>query len=131
MSEIEKIGKSMAENQNTRMLLCPACRHSVSEAAENCPSCGHPFQPETRVIVSTHIWNPGIAALLSLVIPGLGQLYKGQVIRGILWFLIVVGAYGVFSWILFLPAFFLHFLCIANAAWSGGAKRRAMLQGRF
>lgn len=117
----------MAENQNTRMLLCPACRHSVSEAAENCPSCGHPFQPETRVIVSTHIWSPGIAALLSVVIPGLGQLYKGQVIRGILWFLFVGAAYAL----LILPGFFLHFLCIVNAAWSGGAKRRAMLQGRF
>jgi hypothetical protein len=28
-------------------------------------------------------WNPGIAAVLSFLIPGLGQMYKGQEINGL------------------------------------------------
>lgn len=26
------------------MLKCPACRHTVSSAADRCPSCGHPIK---------------------------------------------------------------------------------------
>lgn len=30
--------------------------------------------------------NPGTAAVLSFLLPGLGQLYNGTVFRGIFWF---------------------------------------------
>lgn len=34
-------------------------------------------------------WNPLIAAVLSLCIPGLGQLYKSQFLIAVIWFVAV------------------------------------------
>lgn len=55
--------------------------------------------------------SPTLAALLSVLIPGAGQLYTGNVVSAILWF-ILVGAGYVFL----LPGLFLHLCCIAFAA---------------
>jgi TM2 domain-containing membrane protein YozV len=43
--------------------------------------------------------NPSTAAILSLIIPGLGQLYNGKILRGIIWFFVGVanGAVWVMS----------------------------------
>ncbi|MGE0394319.1 MAG: DUF5683 domain-containing protein, partial [Vicinamibacterales bacterium] len=35
--------------------------------------------------------NPGIAAVLSLVLPGAGQVYNGDFLRAIVWFVITPG----------------------------------------
>jgi TM2 domain-containing membrane protein YozV len=35
--------------------------------------------------------DPGLAAVLSVIVPGVGQLYNGRILAGILW-LIPVGA---------------------------------------
>ena len=56
-------------------------------------------------------WNPGIAALLSLVIPGAGQMYKGQVVNGLVWLVFVAGGYMAFV----LPGSVLHLLRIIRA----------------
>jgi TM2 domain-containing membrane protein YozV len=53
-----------------------------------------------------------VAAVLSLVIPGAGQMYKGQVFNGLLW--LVVVAIGYFM--LIVPGLILHLLCILGAA---------------
>ncbi len=46
--------------------------------------------------------NPWIAAVLSLLIPGLGQIYNGRIIIGIIWLLVSgvswVGSIGFFGW---------------------------------
>ena len=42
-------------------------------------------------------WNPGTAAVLSFFIPGLGQLYKGQILDGFLYF--VCTAIGTLAFI--------------------------------
>jgi hypothetical protein len=55
--------------------------------------------------------SPAAAALLSLLMPGAGQVYTGRFIAGLLWFLLVSAGYT-----LFLPGLFLHLLCIASAA---------------
>jgi len=55
-------------------------------------------------------WSRFVAALLSLLIPGLGQLYKGQPIRGVLWFFLVAAAYTAG-----IPGFVLHVCCILGA----------------
>jgi TM2 domain-containing membrane protein YozV len=55
--------------------------------------------------------SPGVAALLSLVIPGAGQLYAGRFVSAILWFLFVTAGYA-----LILPGIFLHLMCIGAAA---------------
>lgn len=55
-----------------------------------------------------------LAAILSLFIPGLGQLYKGHFVQAILWFLVVGAAYGLLYWFIFAlvpncPAYHLYF----------------------
>ena len=47
--------------------------------------------------------NPGTAAVLSLLIPGIGQFYNGDFIRGIFWLIITpglwIGSGGTLGWI--------------------------------
>lgn len=56
-------------------------------------------------------WSPGLAAVLSLFLPGLGQLYKGQIINAIVWFFLVSLGYIA----LILPGLILHLFCIVGA----------------
>jgi TM2 domain-containing membrane protein YozV len=68
-----------------------------------------PAQPPSNVI----------AAVLSLVIPGAGQMYKGRIGLGVVWLAITLLAYVT----LLLPGMLLHFLCVFQAA--GMEPRRA------
>ena len=47
--------------------------------------------------------NPGLAAVLSLIIPGVGQIYNGRILAGILWLIITpglwIGSGGLLGWI--------------------------------
>ena len=56
--------------------------------------------------------NNVVAAVLSLVIPGAGQMYKGRFALGIVWLVLTVVAYIT----LLLPGMLLHFLCVFQAA---------------
>ena len=55
--------------------------------------------------------HAGIAALLSLVVPGAGQLYAGRPFSAVSWFVVVTLGY-----LLIVPGILLHILCIASAA---------------
>ena len=47
--------------------------------------------------------NPGTAAVLSAVVPGIGQIYNGTFWRGLFWLIITPGLWlgsgGVLGWI--------------------------------
>jgi TM2 domain-containing membrane protein YozV len=47
--------------------------------------------------------NAGNAAVLSLVLPGVGQIYNGDFLRGIFWFIVTpgfwIGSGGTLGWI--------------------------------
>ena len=47
--------------------------------------------------------NPGLAAVLSFFIPGVGQIYNGKILRGIFWLIVTPGVWigtgGLFGWI--------------------------------
>lgn len=47
--------------------------------------------------------NPGTAAVLSLIIPGVGQIYNGDFLRGIFWLIITPGFWlgtgGLLGWV--------------------------------
>ena len=47
--------------------------------------------------------NPGTAAVLSLIIPGIGQFYNGDFWRGIFWLIVTpgmwIGTGGLFGWV--------------------------------
>ena len=47
--------------------------------------------------------DPGVAAVLSLILPGVGQIYNGAFLRGLFWLLITPGFWfgtgGLFGWV--------------------------------
>ena len=52
--------------------------------------------------------SPGIAAVLSVLVPGLGQVYAGRLAAGAVWFLVTTFCY----WAVLLPGFVAHALCV-------------------
>ncbi|MEF2147229.1 zinc ribbon domain-containing protein [Aquilutibacter rugosus] len=98
------------------MISCPECSKQISDQAVACPNCGYTLNgaaAQAAVIQQAPAtWHPGIAAVLSLVIPGAGQMYKGQVGAGIVWLVAVVIGY----FLLVVPGLILHLLCILSAA---------------
>ena len=71
-----------------RMKYCQHCGAQIASQAEICPKCGvrvaAPPQATSQVAK-----NPGIAAVLSFLFVGLGQIYNGQIGKGALF--IVLG----------------------------------------
>ena len=49
------------------------------------------------------IKNPGMAAVLSALIPGVGQIYNGDFLRAIFWLIVTpglwIGSGGMLGWI--------------------------------
>lgn len=47
--------------------------------------------------------KPGVATLLSFLIPGVGQLYNGDILRGLFWLIITpglwIGSGGLLGWV--------------------------------
>lgn len=47
--------------------------------------------------------SPGVAAVLSVLIPGVGQIYNGDFLRGIFWLIVTpgmwIGTGGLFGWV--------------------------------
>lgn len=58
--------------------------------------------------------NPGIAAVLSFFFPGVGQIYKREVLKGICYFLITSGLYASVVGIPF--ALVIHLFIIIGAS---------------
>jgi TM2 domain-containing membrane protein YozV len=52
--------------------------------------------------------DPTLAAVLSAIIPGVGQLYNGRILAGILWLIITsgfwIGTGGTLGWVCLLIA---------------------------
>jgi hypothetical protein len=108
---------------------CPFCTAEVPADAIKCRYCAefldgrnlNPQQPVATVAAATqHVyiqtrvakWSPGVAAGLSLIIPGLGQIYKTQIFNGLLWMIMVPIGYLFFI----IPGLFLHICCVIGAS---------------
>jgi len=100
------------------MSYCSKCGNQVREGGQFCDRCGAPLgynpgpyqQPPNPGYQSslTYTWTPDrkdplIAVILSLLLPGVGQIYVGRVARGIL-ILLFLPLFAVFS---IVPGFFL------------------------
>src|SRR5579862_8578145 len=96
---------------------CPYCAEVIAAEAKKCKHCGEFLDNALRQaripipIPQQESWNPGTAAVLSFVIPGTGQMYKGQIRAGLCW--IVCVAIGYFAFIG--PGLILHIACVYNA----------------
>lgn len=87
-------------------------RHKLTPRSEPVPPTQLvPRRAEPFALRGGRSASPLLAAGLSLVVPGAGQLYTGKVMSAILWFLLVTLGYTVV-----LPGIFLHLFCIAAAA---------------
>jgi len=53
--------------------------------------------------MNSTVKNPGLAAVLSALLPGLGQIYNGRILWAIFWFVITpglwIGSGGTLGWI--------------------------------
>lgn len=111
----------MPEPKIGRPRFCSQCGQPVVVADANfCKECGAPLSG--TVWLSRNLkWRPLTAFMLS-IIPGLGQWYKGQPIRGLIWFLVVGLFYAGESPL----APILHLICAANAAFAGAIREEAL-----
>ena len=69
------------------MAFCQTCGTAVTDGSRFCPSCGRgqPGAPATPVAAPASIPEKyGVAALLSFLLPGLGEVVKGQILKAIL-----------------------------------------------
>jgi len=69
------------------------------------------WQDEFGEVRVRRLPSPGIAAVLAVLLPGLGHVYAGRLVAGAVWFLATSLAY----WAILLPGFLLHALNIWSA----------------
>ncbi len=68
--------------------VCQQCRARIDAAASTCPNCG------ARIAVK----DPRVAAVVSLVLPGLGQIYNRQIPKAIVFIILgIIGLYLITS----------------------------------
>ena len=116
--------QAQREARRPRTKKCPFCREVIPIRALKCRHCGE-ILDEELARERNRTWSPGVAAVLSFVIPGLGQIYKGKVLAGLVWFFLIDFVYTVsilgtlfcFIGLLGLPiALMLHVICLFDAA---------------
>jgi TM2 domain-containing membrane protein YozV len=76
-------GKPLSSAAPSQQSYCPHCGKPVDPVAEICPSCGVRIRQAPQPVVRDQK-NPGLAAVLSFFFTGLGQIYNGQIGKGIL-----------------------------------------------
>jgi TM2 domain-containing membrane protein YozV len=112
---------------------CPFCAEEIQSAALICKHCGRqvkagvvppPVTSTQTVIVGSK--SDGTAAILSLFIPGLGQMYKGNIAGGVLFLCLTL--FGYLYYILL--GLILHIAAVVHAGRSEPQSTNAAARGR-
>lgn len=107
--EVDDNGTTHYEVPNRQKLPRPRASQVVSLPY------GNPYalmRHEPAMLETRHAPNAAAAAILSIIVPGAGQLYAGRPLSAIAWFMLVSMGYLL----LIVPGVLLHVLCIASAA---------------
>jgi len=104
------------------LMYCRECGNQVSSEAPSCPHCGvprpvlpapTPYQSQPPAYYAPPKRpDPVVAALLSLFLPGVGQMYKGDVGTGVALLIGTIVGYAM----CFFPGLVLHIAAIIHAA---------------
>lgn len=62
-------------------MYCRNCGNQITELDSFCPKCG--TRAVKIITFSPLVRNAGVSAVLSTIIPGLGQIYNGQIKKGV------------------------------------------------
>lgn len=73
------MSETQSESPRPDEQFCQSCGETIKKEAEVCPSCG----VRQKGASGGEIKNPGVAALLSFLFGGGGQIYNGQIGKGI------------------------------------------------
>ena len=99
------------------LINCPECSAEISDKSISCVKCGYPIAPPITPIpvnpnktekIPANAYliepqkNPGLAAVLSLVVPGLGQIYNGEIGIGLFMMALTIGLYFIVIGFLFI-----------------------------
>lgn len=83
------------------MKKCPFCKEEIQSEALKCKHCGEYLDGKLRNQVDRvdvdAAWSRGYALALAVALPGAGQIYRGELLAGVLWMSFVVMFY-LFFW---------------------------------
>ena len=87
-------------------ITCKYCHGKISGDASKCKHCGESLHGKRSN------YNNGVAAILSFLFPGVGQIYQERFSTGLLFLFFTPFGYLLF----FVPGIIIHFFAIFDAA---------------
>ena len=101
---------------------CCFCKSQVQPDVLKCLQCGEFLNVAARqqhlYNTAPEKWNRGVAAVLSFLFPGVGQIYKGQIVNGFCFMVATILGYFCFI----IPGLIFH-LCSIIGATMGDTKQ--------
>jgi len=130
-TEEENQNETQNENQTTEeKKFCANCGCEMPKTTKFCPECGastdkvqQPVNNTNQAVVNTNK-SPGLAAILSFLIVGLGQIYLGLSKKGIILFIAAVVSVSLMFFIIGFITWFIVWIYAIYDAYNSGEKMR-------